>query len=71
MLFTAWVQNEYGDTVKQYDDCMSISVLAEHDMELRFPDILDAIGIRSNYFCLVDSQGRHFYPLDIFSVNIG
>ena len=31
-MFTAWIQNEYGDTVKQIDDCMNISVLFEHDM---------------------------------------
>ncbi len=70
-VFTAWVQNEYGDVVKQFDDCMSISVLAEHEMEQRYPDILDSIGVRSNYVCLVDSQGRHFYPLYIYSVEIG
>lgn len=71
-MFTAWIQNEYGETVKQIDDCMNISVLAEHDMELRFPDALEAIGVRSNYVILVDSQGkRFFYPLFIYSVNIG
>ena len=47
-MFTAWVQNEYGDVVKQFDDCMSISVLAEHEMEQRYSDILDYIGDRSN-----------------------
>ena len=71
-MFTAWIQNEYGDTVKQIDDCMNISVLPEHDMELRFPEILEAIDIRSNYVVLVDSQGkRYFYPLYVYSVNIG
>lgn len=71
-MFTAWIQNEYGDTVKQIDDCMNISVLLEHDMELRFPEILEAIDVRSNYVVLVDSQGkRYFYPLYVYSVNIG
>lgn len=70
-MFTAWVKNEYGDLVKQYDDCMNISVLPEHDMELKFPDIIDSIGVRSNYICLVDSSGRHFYPLYVYSVEIG
>ena len=71
-MFTAWIQNEYGDTVKQIDDCMNIFVLPEHDMELRFPEILEAIDIRSNYVVLVDSQGkRYFYPLYVYSVNIG
>ena len=55
-MFTAWIQNEYGDTVKQIDDCMNISVLLEHDMELRFPEILEAIDVRSNYVVLFDSQ---------------
>ena len=70
-MFTAWVKNEYGDLVKQYDDCMNILVLPEHDMELKFPDIIDSIGVRSNYICLVDSSGRHFYPLYVYSVEIG
>lgn len=71
-MFTAWVVNEYGDVVKQIEDCMSISVLPEHDMELRFPEALEAIGIRSNYIVIVDSQGkRYFYPLYVYSVNIG
>lgn len=71
-MFTAWIQNEYGDTVKQIDDCMNISVLLEHDMELRFSEILEAIDVRSNYVVLVDSQGkRYFYPLYVYSVNIG
>lgn len=70
-MFTAWVKNEYGDLVKQFDDCMNILVLSEHDMEAKFPDIIDAIGVRSNYICLVDSSGRHFYPLYIYSVEIG
>lgn len=71
-MFTAWIQNEYGDTVKQIDDCMNIYVLLEHDMELRFPEILEAIDVRSNYVVLVDSQGkRYFYPLYVYSVNIG
>ena len=51
---------------------MNISVLLEHDMELRFPEILEAIDVRSNYVVLVDSQGkRYFYPLYVYSVNIG
>lgn len=70
-MFTAWVKNEYGDLVKQYDDCMNVLVLPEHDMELKFPDIIDSIGVRSNYICLVDSFGRHFYPLYVYSVEIG
>ena len=71
-MFTAWIQNEYGDTVKQIDDCMNISVLLEHDMELLFPEILEAIDVRSYYVVLVDSQGkRYFYPLYVYSVNIG
>lgn len=70
-MFTAWIKNEYGELVKQYDDCMNISVLPERDMELQFPDILESIGVASNYICVADSQGRHFYPLYIYSVEIG
>lgn len=70
-MFKAWVIDEYGDTCKEYEDCMAISVLSEHDMAEKFPDILESIGIRSNYIRLVDSQGSHFYPLYIYSVNIG
>ena len=70
-MFTAWIKNEYGELVKQYDDCMNISVLPERDMELQFPDILESIGVASNYICVTDSQGRHFYPLYIYSVEIG
>lgn len=70
-MFTAWVQDSSGDCVKCYEDCMQISVYSFSDMMFRFPDILDAIGFECNYFCLTDSQGRHFYPLYIYSVNIG
>ena len=70
-MFTAWVIDSAGDTVKQFDDCMNISVYSENQMQEYFPEIIDAIGFCSDYIAIVDSQGRHFYPLDIFSVNIG
>ena len=63
-MFTAW-------TVRQFDDCMNISVLTENQMQEQFPEIIDAIGFCSDYVVIVDSQGRHFYPLYIYSVSIG
>lgn len=71
MMFTAFVEDEYGDTVIRYDDCMKIAVYPERDMELLFPDIYEAIGICSSYVQLVNSSGNHFYPLHIYSVKIG
>lgn len=70
-MFTAWVQDSSGTCVKKIDDCMQISVLTEIEMEEKFPEIIDAIGFSSDYVCLVDSSGRRFYPLYIYSVNIG
>lgn len=70
-MFTVWIQDSTGEIVKQYDDCLGISVISSNEMNLRFPDILEAIGFDSDYVCVVDSQGRHFYPLYIYSVNIG
>ena len=61
-MFTAWVMDLDGEVRKQFDDCMQVSVLSEEQMQ---------IGYASNYVCLVDSQGPHFYPLYIYSVNIG
>ena len=70
-MFTAWVIDSAGDTVKQFDDCMNISVYTENQMQEHFPEIIDAIGFCSDYVAIVDSQGRHFYPLYIYRVNIG
>ena len=70
-MFTAWVIDSDGEIKKQFDDCMQISVLTEEQMQERFPHILEAIGYTSDYVCLTDSQGRHFYPLYVYSVNIG
>lgn len=70
-MFTAWILNSAGDTVRQFDDCMNISVLTENQMQEQFPEIIDAIGFCSDYVVIVDSQGRHFYPLYIYSVSIG
>lgn len=70
-MFTVWVIDSAGDTVKQFDDCMNISVYTENQMQEHFPEIIDAIGFCSDYIAIVDSQGRHFYPLYIYSVNIG
>lgn len=70
-MFTAWVIDSTGDAVKQFDDCMNISVYTENQMQEQFPEIIDAIGFCSDYIAIVDSQGRHFYPLYIYSVNIG
>lgn len=70
-MFTAWILNSAGDTVRQFDDCMNISVLTESQMQEQFPEIIDAIGFCSDYVVIVDSQGRHFYPLYIYSVSIG
>ena len=70
-MFTAWVCDSSGDVKKRFDDCMSVSVLTEEQMQEKFPEIIDAIGFTSDYICLTDSQVRHFYPLYIYSVNIG
>ena len=70
-MFTAWVMDSCNEVVKQFDDCMGISVLSENEMQERFPEIIDAIGFCSDYVAIVASQGRHFYPLYIYSVNIG
>lgn len=70
-MFTAWIVDSDGEVRKQYDDCMQISVLTEEQMQMKYPEIIEAIGYTSNYVCLVDSQGRHFYPLYVYSVNIG
>lgn len=70
-MFTAWVCDSAGDVKKRFDDCMAVSVLTEEQMQEKFPEIIDAIGFTSDYICLTDSQGRHFYPLYIYSVNIG
>lgn len=70
-MFTAWVIDLNGNHMKQLDDCMSISYLTYEQMEERHPDILDAIGMDSEYFCITDSQGDHFYPQYLCSVNIG
>ena len=70
-MFTAWVCDSAGDVKKKFDDCMAILVLTEEQMQEKFPEIIDAIGFSSDYICLTDSQGRHFFPLYIYSVNIG
>lgn len=71
-MFTAWVMDSDGEVRKQFDDCMQVSVLTEEQMQMKYPEIIDAIGYTSNYVCLVDSQGPHFYPpLYVYSVNIG
>lgn len=70
-MFTAWVIDSDGEVRKQFDDCMQVSVLTEEQMQMKYPEIIDAIGYTSNYICLVDSQGPHFYPLYVYSVNIG
>ena len=70
-MFTAWVIDSDGEVRKQFDDCMQVSVLTEEQMQMKYPEIIDAIGYTSNYVCLEDSQGPHFYPLYVYSVNIG
>lgn len=70
-MFSAWVKDEYGEVCKQYPDCMAVSVLSEEEMSVLYPDILKAIGVRSCYCRLVDSAGPHFYPLFIYSIDIG
>lgn len=70
-MFTAWVLDSAGDIKRSFDDCMNISVFTEEQMQERYPEIIDAIGFASDYICLIDSQGRHFFPLYIYSVNIG
>lgn len=70
-MFTAWVQDSNNNTVKQLDDCMNISYISLEMMAEKYIDILEAIGIDSDYFCITDSQGNHFYPQYLCSVNIG
>lgn len=70
-MFTAWVQDSNNNTVKQLDDCMNISYITLEAMTEKYIDVLEAIGIDSDYFCIVDSQGSHFYPQYLCSVNIG
>lgn len=70
-MFNAWVLDSSGEVVKYFEDCMNISVLSGNQMEQSYPDILDAIGFGSSYVRLGDSQGYHFYPLYVYSVNIG
>lgn len=70
-MFSAWVVDSSGEVVKHFDDCVNISVLSEKHMEQNYPDILDAIGFGCSYVRLGDSQGYHFYPLYVYSVNIG
>lgn len=71
MVFNAWVLDSSGEVVKHFEDCMNISVLSDNQMEQNYPDILDAIGFDCPYVRLGDSQGFHFYPLYVYSVNIG
>ena len=70
-MFTAWVQDSDNTTVKQHDDVMKFYTLTENEMHERFPEIIDAIGFSSDYTCIVNSQGNHFYPLYVYSINIG
>ena len=50
---------------------MKLYTLTENEMHERFPEIIDAIGFSSDYTCIVNSQGNHFYPLYVYSINIG
>ena len=43
-MFTAWIVDSDGEVRKQYDDCMQISVLTEEQMQMKYPEIIDAIG---------------------------
>ena len=52
-MFTAWVIDSAGDTVKQFDDCMNISVYTENQMQEHFPEIIDAIGFCSDYIDII------------------
>lgn len=61
-MFTAWIQDSMNNTVKEYDDCIGISVVAFAEMATLYSDILNAIGLESNYVKVVDSTGAHFYP---------
>ena len=70
-MFTAWVQDSNGTVVKTFEDCMSISFVTLEKMMEKYIDVLEAIGIDSDYFCITDSQGSHFYPQYLCSVNIG
>lgn len=70
-MFTAWVIDSGGNTVKCLEDCVNISYFTFEEMEERYPAIVDAIGIDSEYFCVTDSQGQHFYPQYICSINLG
>ena len=70
-MFTAWVQDSDNKTVKKFEDCMNISYVPLELMMEKHIDVLESIGIDSDYFCIVDSQGSHFYPQYLCSVNIG
>lgn len=70
-MFKAWIQNEYGETVKELDNCLNVRVYTEEEMQFSFPDVYNALDVQSDYICIVDLDGRHFYPLYICSVNIG
>lgn len=70
-MFTAWVQDSDNTTVKTYDDVMKLYTLTENEMHERFSEIIDAIGFSSDYICITNSQGNHFYPLYVYSINIG
>lgn len=70
-MFTAWVQDSSGNTVKIYEDCMNIFFVSLETMMEKYRDILEAIGVDSDYFCIADSMGNHFYPQYLCSVNIG
>ncbi len=70
-MFKAFVQDIYGNTIKEYEDCFKVAIYSERDMQMLFPEQYNAYGMHCPYLQLVDSQGNHFYPLYYYSVEIG
>lgn len=70
-MFTAWVIDSCGNTAECLEGCINISYFTSKEMMERYPDIIDAIGFDGEYFCVTDSQGKHFYPQYICSINLG
>ncbi len=70
-MFSVFVQDNYGNIIKEYSDCIRIAVYPELDMMRLYPEQYEAINMHCPYVHLVDSTGNHFYPLYIYSVEIG
>ena len=70
-MFKVNILDSYGESIKCYDDCFRIAVIHEEEMHLNYNEILEAYGIHSSYFLVVDAQGKHFYPLYVYSAVVG